>query len=265
MKVTLADGTAIEYQDAGRGPPIVLLHAFPLAHAMWRPQIEVLGRSHRVIAPDQRGFGGSGGFRDAPSMNRMADDVADLLDALLVAEPVVLGGLSMGGYVALAFARRHPERLRALILADTRAEADTDEAKANRERLIALAERHGAAGVIEQMMPKMVGDETRSQRPEVIEEIRKMATAQTTEGVCNALRAMRDRPDSTPFLGAVKVPTLVLVGTEDTLTPPANAEAIGRGIAGARLAMVPGAGHISNLEKPADFSRAVDEFLRSLA
>src|SRR5439155_13636424 len=124
----------VGYDDAGRGKPVVLLHAFPLARSMWRPQVEALRGEFRVIVPDLRGFGETGGFTGAPSVERMADDVAALLDALKVGEPVALGGLSMGGYVALAFARRHPGRLRALVLADTRAEADTADARANRDK-----------------------------------------------------------------------------------------------------------------------------------
>src|SRR5262249_50378142 len=149
----------------------------------------------RVIAPDLRGFGGTSPFAGPPSLEQMADDVAALLDALGVREPVVLGGLSMGGYVTFAFVRIHAGRLRALILADTRAEADGAEARANRDRLIAFAQAHTARDVIEQMLPKLVGETTRTRRPEVVEEVRRVASAQTAEGIIGALEAMRDRPD----------------------------------------------------------------------
>ncbi len=165
MKAAISPDVALEYEDAGSGRPVVLLHAFPLARAMWHPQVEALRGRYRVLAPDLRGFGGSSPFTAAPSVETMADDVAALLDVLKVAEPVVLGGLSMGGYVALAFARRHPGRLRGLILADTRAEADSAEARANRDKTIAFARGHSAADVIEQMLPKLLGDRTRAEKP----------------------------------------------------------------------------------------------------
>src|SRR5262249_44235538 len=153
-------------------------HAFPLARAMWRPQVAALKGDHRVLAPDLRGFGGTGVFTSAPSVGQMADDVAGLLDALKIAGPVVLGGLSMGGYVALSFAERHPARLRGLVLADTRSEADAPEAKANRDRMANLARTQGAAAVAEQMLPKLLSDETRARRPEVVDEVRRIALAQ---------------------------------------------------------------------------------------
>jgi 3-oxoadipate enol-lactonase len=261
MKRQLSATFSMDYDDAGHGKPVVLLHAFPLARAMWRPQVEALQAEYRVITPDLRGFGDSGGFTDAPSIRQMADDVAGLLDALGVTEPVVLGGLSMGGYVALTFARDHAARLLGLILADTRAEPDNAEGKANRDNLIAFAQRHTAADVIEQMLPKMLSDETRSRRPEVVAEVKRLAAAQSVDGVVTGLQALRDRPDSSPVLGGIRVPTLVVVGADDALTPRAMAETLVAGIRGARLEIIPGAGHLSNLEQPAAFNEAVRAFL----
>lgn len=250
--------------DTGQGRPVVLLHGFPLDRRMWRPQVEALRAAYRVIVPDQRGFGNSPPFDGPPSIDRMADDVAALLDALGITEPVAVGGLSMGGYVALAFARRHPQRLRALILADTRAEPDNAEGKANRDRLIAAAAEHGVAAVLDAMLPKLLGEPTRSQRPEVVEEIRQIAAAQSVAAIQDGLRALRDRPDATPTLGAIRVPALVLVGSEDVLTPPSMAQTLAQGIRGARLQIISGAGHLANLEKPAEFNAAVRAFLDSL-
>jgi pimeloyl-ACP methyl ester carboxylesterase len=264
MDQQIASDFRMAYDDAGQGAAVVLLHAFPLERGMWRPQSAALPGGCRLLTPDLRGFGGSGGWTGPPSVEQMADDVAGLLDALAVREPVVLGGLSMGGYVALAFARRHPQRLRGLILADTRAEADNDEARANRDRLIAFAETHPARDVLEQMLPRLVSDGTRQHRSEVIEEVRRLASAQSPAGISGALRAMRDRPDSRPFLGRIRVPTLVLVGSEDVLTPPTMAQTLVEGIAGARLATLPGAGHLSNLEQPAAFNAALGEFVVGL-
>jgi 3-oxoadipate enol-lactonase len=231
--------------------PVVLLHAFPLSSAMWQPQIEALGQQYRIVTPDLRGFGSRAG--ETGSIAEMADDVAGL-----IAEPVVLGGLSMGGYVALAFARKYPEKLRALILADTKAEADDATGKANRDKMIAFAETHTARDVIDSVMPKM------AIQPHAIEQIRAIASAQPIAGIVNAVRAMRDRPDSTDLLPAIRVPTLVLVGSADALTPPPLAQALAGRIAGARLEVIPGAGHISNLENPAAFNRAVQSFLASV-
>lgn len=264
MKVQVETGGWVEYDAVGQGKPVVLLHAFPLSRAMWRPQVEALQGECRLLVPDLRGFGGTSPFPGTPSVEAMADDVAALLRALAIVEPVVVGGLSMGGYVALAFARRHAPRLRALILADTRAEPDTPEGKANRNQTIAFAQAHSAAEVIGSMLPKLLGEETRRDRPEVAEEVRRIAAAQSPAAIVAALQALRDRPDARPGLGAVRVPTLVVVGSEDTLTPPAMAQTLAAGMAGAQLVTIAGAGHLSNLEQPAAFNEAVRSFLRGL-
>jgi len=264
MKTQIAGGIPIEYDDIGAGKPVVLLHAFPLARTMWRPQIEELQNDYRLIAPDLRGFGGSGGFTGPPSIEGFADDTAGLLDALKIPEPVVLAGLSMGGYIALAFARKYPARLRALVLADTRAEADTAEAQANRDKMIAFAQDHTAQNVIDQLLPKLVSDETRAHEPEVVAEVRRIASDQSTRGIISALQALRDRPDASPWLDQIGVPTLVIVGSEDALTPPALAQALVEGIRDARLATLNGAGHLSNLEQPELFNVALRSFLQKL-
>jgi pimeloyl-ACP methyl ester carboxylesterase len=264
MRIQIADGRWVEYDDVGQGNPIVLLHAFPLARAMWRPQVDVLQNAYRLIVPDLPGFGGSDGFAAPPSVEGMADAVAGLLDALGLAEPVVLGGLSMGGYVALAFAHKYPARLRGLLLADTRAEADTAEGKANRDKLMAFAQDHSAQDVFDQMLPKMVSEATRTGRPEVISEARRLATAQTIPGIIGALQALRDRPDASPWLAKISVPTLVVVGSDDALTPPVMARSLVSGLRSGRLAAVNGAGHLANLEQPEAFNAAVRSFLQSL-
>jgi pimeloyl-ACP methyl ester carboxylesterase len=231
---------------------------------MWAPQLAALQDSYRLIVPDLRGFGGSAGFPEAPSLDRLADDVAELLDELQIREKIVLGGLSMGGYTALAFARRHPNRLRGLILADTKAEADDAEGKANRERVIEFAEEHTALDVLEQILGKLIGAETMTQRPEVVKAVRQTAANQTSAAIIGAQQAMRDRPDSGPSLASIAVPTLVIVGEQDTLTPPALSEALAARIRGAKLVRIAGSGHLSNLEKPAEFNAAVRSFLADL-
>jgi pimeloyl-ACP methyl ester carboxylesterase len=264
MIQTSADET-ITFGDAGVGVPVVLLHAFPLSSAMWRRQVEALQHAYRVITPDLPGFGGSAALAGPPSVDAMADAVARLLDELLIKVPVVLGGLSMGGYVALAFARRHASRLRALVLADTRAEADSAEARANRDRLIAFAADNPASAVLEQLLPKMLSPSTPRDSPEVVDEVRVLASEQAPAGVVAALQALRDRPDATPGLAAIRVPTLVLVGRDDALTPPEVAEKLAAGIQGARLEVLDGAGHLSNLEQPRRFNAALWTFLEGLA
>jgi 3-oxoadipate enol-lactonase len=261
---TTADGV-IAFTEDGQGPPLVLLHAFPLGRAMWKPQVAAFSGDHRVLALDLRGFGGSRPFDGPPSVDQLADDVAALLDDRGVVQPAIVGGLSMGGYAALAFARRHPGRLRALILADTRAEADTPEAKANRDQLIAFASSNPPAAVLEQMLPRLLGARTRAERPAVAEEARRLAAAQTPAGIVGALQALRDRPDAGPYLARVAVPTLVLVGDEDVLTPPDAARSLAGRIPGSHLEVIPGAGHLSNLEQPGAFNALVRQFLEQLS
>ena len=251
----------VTYLDAGKGPPVLLLHAFPLSSLMWRDQVRALRTDHRVIAPDMPGFGGTPGFSGAPSVDAMADLAAGLLDELGVRDPVVVGGLSMGGYVALAYARRHASRLRALVLADTRAEADDAAGRANRDEMIEFASKNSSLAVIDRMLPKVVCAETREKRPEVIETIRHYASLQAPAGIVGALKALRDRPDATPGLGRIAVPTLVVVGRDDALTPLPMAERLTVGIPGARLVILERAGHLSNLEQPEGFNQAVRAFL----
>ncbi len=264
MRVDLQPEGWLEVDDVGQGPVVVLLHAFPLARPMWRPQREAVAARSRVLTPDLRGFGDSSGVHGTPSVEAWADDVAAMLRSLAIDTPVVVGGLSMGGYVALAFVRKYPERVRALVLADTRAEADNAEARANRDRTIALARSQPPSAVIEQMLPRLLGPSTQTNRPEVAAEVRRIAGSQSPDGIVAALQALRDRPDSTPFLGAITVPTLVLVGAEDALTPPAVAATLANGIPAAQLVLLEKAGHLSNLEQPEAFNAAVLSFLDGL-
>jgi 3-oxoadipate enol-lactonase len=254
---TNINGIRMRYEDVGSGPELLLIHAFPLSGAMWRPQVEALQGQYRLIVPDLRGFGGS----DAPpglySMDEQADDLAALLDHLRVAQAVVCG-LSMGGYIAMAFMRRHAARASALILADTKAGADGDEARAGREANARLAETEGAAAIADKMIPALVAP-TAGQ--ELRDELRSIILVNSPEGIAGALRGMAQRPDSAESLRAVAVPTLVIVGELDTLTPPAEASAITMAIAGSNLAMLPGVGHISNLEASAAFTTAMRVFL----
>jgi len=255
--------TPLAFSDTGSGLPLVLLHAFPLSREMWTPQAS-LAEQVRLITPDLYGFGATALPPDGWTVDSMADRLASWLTELRVAEPIVLGGLSMGGYVALAFARRHPERLRGLILADTKAEADTADARANRDKMIEFVRQNSAADVVEQLLPKLLGDTTRANNPELLVTVRGIGMQQTQDGVAAALAALRDRPDATPGLAAIRVPTLVIVGAEDTLTPPAVSRTLAAGIAGAKLEEIPKAGHLSNLEAPSEFTEMVRRFVANV-
>ncbi len=245
----------------GEGPPVVLLHAFPLDRGMWAGQVAALSGRYRVHAIDAFGFGGcelpAGGW----GVESMADAVAGWIVAQKIPTPLVVCGLSMGGYVALAFARRHANHVKALVLADTRAEPDSDEARAGRDAAIEAVEAHGSVAQVEAMLPKVLGATSHADRPGVVSEFRRTGLSQDKAAVVAGLIALRDRPDARPGLAAIDVPTLVLVGDEDTLTPPSAAEALVAGIRGAKLVVLPGAGHLSNLETPDAFNAAVLDFL----
>ncbi|MBD0373290.1 MAG: alpha/beta fold hydrolase [Pyrinomonadaceae bacterium] len=252
------------YTDEGRGQSVVLLHGFPFNRSMWRGQVEALSDRYRVITPDLRGFGESSAESDEPAtMHEMAEDVAALLDEIGV-ERFTLGGLSMGGYVAFAFYRHFPLRVRNLILADTRPQADTDEARENRERQAQQALSEGMQGIVEGMLPKLLSPTTLGERKEVVEELRAMMLSTNPVGAAAALRGMGERPDQTHLLPRILAPTLIIVGSEDQLTPPKDAEIMHTEIRGSRLEVIEGAGHVSNLERPSEFNRALRHFLDSL-
>ena len=238
----------------------MLLHAFPLNARMWEGQLALADRGWRVIAPHFRGFDSGDGDPPAQSVDDYAGDVVDLLDALHIHEAVV-GGLSMGGYVAFALLRHAARYIQGLILADTKAPADTPEGVEGRKRMIELVGSKGPAAVAEEMIPKLLGETTRRTRPEVVERVRALATSSSAEAIAGALRALMTRPDATPQLPTIHVPTLVVVGEEDTVTPRAAAEEMHRGIAGSELVVIPAAGHLSNLEQPAAFDAALARFL----
>ena len=257
--ITLGSGIGIAYDDVGTGIPVVFVHGFPHNRTLWAPQLGGLMDRARCIAPDLRGFGESE-IRGPYSMDQYADDVIAMLDALQV-ERAVIAGLSMGGYIAFAIWRRHRERVRALILADTRPGADTEEAKATRREMIALARARGSGAVADGQIGKMVGATTRARQPDIADAIHRMLTVAPVEGVVGALEAMIARPDSTPLLAGIDVPTLIIVGDEDVLTPPSEARAMHDRIPGSHLEILDHAGHVSNVERPAAFNHVASEFL----
>lgn len=260
--IALLEGRTVAYDDVGQGAPLLFIHGFPLRRSIWGPQLGGLVDRARCIAPDLRGLGESSGAGPW-SMDRYADDLAELCAHLGVARTVVCG-LSMGGYVAFALWRRHPRLVRGLVLLGTRAGADVDAARARRRELIDVAADRGSAGVADQMMPGMLGKSSRERNPSLGDAIHAMLESAPVDGVVGALQAMAERPDSRPTLGTITVPTLVVVGDEDVLTPVAESEAMHAGIAGSRLEVIAGAGHLANVERPAAVNHVLSEFLASL-
>jgi 3-oxoadipate enol-lactonase len=259
-------GGRLAYLEAGAGATVLFVHAFPLTAEMWRAQLETLPPGWRGLALDLRGLGRSAlapGGRAASSMDDHADDLDALLGALGIDSAVVVG-LSMGGYVAFALCRRAPHRVRALVLADTRAEADTDEARAKRDGLKRVAREQGAAAVADAMVPQLLGSSTQKNRPELVEHVRAMVQQNKADGIIDALECLKTRPDSRPLLPTLTCPTLIMVGDEDQVTTPAMSEAMACAIRGAAVHVIPGAGHLSNLEQPEAFGRSLNQFLEPL-
>ena len=246
--------------DRGALGTLVFLHAFPLNARMWEPQFVLAGAGWRVVAPQYRGVDGATADPAATSMDDYAGDVIDLLDALHVPEAVVVG-LSLGGYVALAMLRHAPRYLRGLVLADTRPQADTPEGVEGRKRMLALVREKGPAGVADEMLPKLLGETTRRDRPDVAENVRRLILSSSADAIAGAITALMTRADSTPLLGSIHFPTLIVVGAEDGITPPPLSEQMHAAISGSTLVVIPEAGHLSNLERPDAFNAALAPFL----
>jgi 3-oxoadipate enol-lactonase len=262
--IATINGIHLAYTDQGRGAPVVLLHAFPQSRAMWAPQVDALSKTHRIIAPDFRGFGES----DAPlwryTLAQFADDVAGLLDYLSI-QRAVLAGLSMGGYTAFGFYRKYRDRVKGLVLADTRAQADTEEGRAGRFAMAQTAYTKGAGAIADIMLPKLLSPATLQTRPELVRQVRADAERTQVSGIAGALMAMAERPDSVPLLAQIACPALIITGELDGPTPPADGKLMAGAIPGARLEIIPRAGHLSNLENPDAFNQALRSFLNQLA
>jgi pimeloyl-ACP methyl ester carboxylesterase len=239
---------------------IVLIHGFPLSARMWEPQRALAELGWRLIVPHLRGFDEGPAGRSATSMDDYAGDIIDLLDSLHV-DQAVIGGLSMGGYVTFALLRNAASYFQGLVLADTRPQADTPESVQARQRMQALVRDQGPTAVADEMMPKLLGETTRRQQPDVGERVRAIILANGTETISAALTAMMTRPDSTAMLSSIKLPTLIVVGEEDVITPPGLSVDMQKAISGSELVRIPGAGHMANLEQPAAFNEALSAFL----
>lgn len=264
---TQVNTVSLAYDDCGAGLPVLFLHAFPLNRQMWSWEIQALQaeQRYRLLALDWRGFGES----DLPagqntSMATLAQDLAALMDALGI-DQAILCGLSMGGYVAFAFARLYPQRLRGLILADTRPGADTAEGRTARESLAQLAESQGTAAIADLQIPRLLSGYTRQHHPEVEAHVRQLIAAASPRGIAAASRGMAIREDASDLLPELGYPTLVVAGEEDALMTPQITQAYAARIPGAHLALLPHAGHLANLEQPQAFLQVVRQFLATLS
>lgn len=263
MQAKINDIT-LAYGDSGSGQPIVFLHAFPLNRTMWAEQEAALPSHYRVITIDLRGHGES----DAPlwhySLDQAADDVRALLNHLSITQALFVG-LSMGGYILLAFYRRYADRVKGMVLADTRAQADTPEGKVGRFQMAQIAYKQGPSAIADIMIPKLLSPVTIQTRPEIAQQVRTMIEGNQISGIAGDLMAMAERPDSVPLLKQIACPTQIIVGELDQATPPADAKLMADQISNARLAIIPNAAHLANLEQPEEFTKIVAEFASELA
>ncbi|MEK6632315.1 MAG: alpha/beta fold hydrolase [Nitrospirota bacterium] len=263
MQAKINDMT-LAYSDSGSGQPIVFLHAFPLNRTMWAEQEAALSSHHRVITIDLRGHGES----DAPlwhySLDQAADDVRALLDHLSIRQALFVG-LSMGGYILLAFYRKYADRMKGMVLADTRAQADTPEGKAGRFQMAQIAYKQGPSAIADIMLPKLLSPATIQARPKIVQQVRTMIEGNQISGIAGDLMAMAERPDSVPLLQQIACPTQIIVGELDQATPPADAKLMAEQIPHAKLAIIPNAAHLANLEQPEEFTKIVAAFANELA
>ncbi len=260
------NGHSLNYvvQGTDNGLPVVFIHGFPFSHRMWGPQLKALPHRYRAIAYDVRGHGDSDVGNGQYTVELFVDDLLGLFDHLVIDRAVVCG-LSMGGYIALRAVEHYPGRFRGLVLCDTRSESDTNEAKVKRAETIAAVRSRGVPAFAEEFVKVVLAPHTLEANPAVVQMTREMITANDTLGVCSTLLALAARTDTTPALPAMNLPALVLVGEHDTLTPPADAQAMARALPDAELHVIPDAAHMSNLENPAAFNEHLLGFLEILA
>jgi len=264
MKKILVRGAQLATVDEGQGPPVLLVHAFPLNHSMWDAQAAALASRWRVIVPDLRGFGQSQVSEGTVTMEQFADDLAGLLDELGVGEPIVFCGLSMGGYIGWEFYRKYSSRVRAMILCDTRAVADTPEIRAARQDMIERVLREGPEPIAQAVIPKLLAGSTVASRREVAAGVHRMIVSNDPQGIAAALRGMRQRPDATDLLPQIRCPSLLLVGKFDAISTLEEMRSIAGKIPGAKLVTIAGAGHLTPLEQPAPTTAAIENFLAGL-
>ena len=257
------NGVNLAYSDQGQGHPLVFVHAFPLNRRMWEPQVQTLSTTFRTITIDLRGHGES----DAPmwryTMEQFADDVIGVLDHLSISQATFVG-LSMGGYTLLALYRTYPQRVSGLVLADTRAEADTEDVRTGRMSMAQIAYQKGAETIAKLMLPKLLSSETVTTKPHLVEVVHSLITTTKISEIVGDLIGMADRPAATDLLPTIACPTLVIVGEDDVATPPTDVQLMAERIPQARFEIIPHAGHLSNLEQPEAFNHALNTFLQPL-
>ena len=263
MRMLLND-FSLAYEDHGQGRPIVFIHGFPLNKKMWEPQLQGLANEARLLAPDLRGHGETEAVHGTYSMDLLAGDCLAFLKKAGVEGPFVICGLSMGGYIAMAFYRRYPEQVAGLILAATRAGADSPEGQANRERAAETARKEGSSPIVASMLPKMMSPKTYERRPDLVEQVKQIMEKTSVEGIIGAQLGMKDRPDSSPVLREMQVPVLILHGADDQIIPPSEAQAMQAAILDSRLHILSESGHLLNMEQPALFNQTVRGFLASI-
>lgn len=254
------DGRSLHYKVSGTGTPVLLVHGFPLSSQLWNPIVPTLEKEHRLIVPDLRGHGQS---EASPTMTMAgyADDLAALLDDIGETRPVVLVGMSMGGYIGFEFYRRHPNRVRALVLTNTRAQADDPKGAQGRRDLAERVRREGSAPVVEAMLPRLFGA---SASQKLRGEWREIMAATNPQGIAAALVAMAERPDSFSTLASMTCPVLIVAGDEDVLTSLDDAKAMQKAAPHSQLEVVPGAGHMSPVENPEAFLAILRRYLNEL-
>jgi len=250
--------------DIGRGQPILFIHGFPLDHSMWDRQAERLSKKYRVLAVDLRGFGASDVTAGTVSMEQFADDLARLLDALDVNQPVVVCGLSMGGCIAWQLIRKHPQRVKAFIACDTRVVADTEEGAQTRYKTAEKTLAEGASVVADAMIPKLFSDQTRNNSPDIVDKTRQVILGNSPEGIAAGLRGLATRPDVSEQARTLELPVLAIVGEHDAISPVEEMRGWASSISGAELVVVPGAGHMAPLESPQFVNEAIERFLARL-
>jgi 3-oxoadipate enol-lactonase len=252
---------SLAYDEKGSGIPLLWVHGYPLNKTLWAPQLEGLADITRGLAIDLRGHGESQATSGVYTMDLLADDCAAFLDVLGIHGPVILAGLSMGGYVSMAFCRRHADRLAGLILCATRLHADSPEGKQNRTDSAALAHQRGVPAAVSGLQTKLMAPDTYTRRPDLVKTVKAMTESTPLEGVIGDLLGMRERPDSLATLAAFERPTLILHGAEDQIIPISEAEEMQATLPDSRLEIIPEAGHLLNLEQPQAFNTAVRRFL----
>ncbi len=250
------------FEQHGSGPPLLFIHGFPLHRQLWEGQWTALADAAQVIAPDLRGHGESESGLAPHTMQNLAQDCFDLLEMLGISAPLYVCGLSMGGYIAMAMLRLHPERIAGLILTATRSAADTPEVKANREKSILLAQTQGAKPIIDSMLPHLLSPKSLAGRPEIVQIAHEIMSSISVNTIIKDLLGLKERPDSTFLLAASTKSTLIIHGADDQIVPLTEARALQQTIPNAQLTILSDAGHLLNLEQPGFFNAAIRQFIQ---